>query len=90
VHPSIVSKADVGALKTPSTFAIAEDDDFDAPMLAYVNEALAGGKIACETHTYPGTCHGFASRGDLRIDSVREGCEGALAQTIRWFTAHLA
>jgi acetyl esterase/lipase len=84
----MVSKADVSALKTPSTFAVAEVDTFDAPMLAYAKSTMDG-KIACETHTYPGTCHGFASRGDLRIDSVREGCEGALAQTIRWFTTHL-
>jgi carboxymethylenebutenolidase len=86
VHPSMVSKADVAALKNPSTFAVAESDQFDAPMLAYVRETLPGAEVV----SYPGTCHGFAARGDLRIDSVREGCEGALVQVVNWFRTHLA
>jgi hypothetical protein len=38
---------------------------------------------------YPGTTHGFAARGNLSIDIVKEGFEGAFAQTASWIRKNL-
>jgi dienelactone hydrolase len=89
-HPSLITKADIDALKTPSTFALSElDHAFDESMTEYVQKTLKD-KIPMEVVTYPGTVHGFASRGDLSVESVRKGSEGAMVQAVNWFKKYLA
>jgi carboxymethylenebutenolidase len=88
-HPSLLKKADLDALSAPASFALAESDDaFDDPLVAHAKTALDG-RVANELVVYPGTCHGFAARGDLNIESVRKGAEGAHTQAANWFRKYL-
>jgi carboxymethylenebutenolidase len=88
-HPSLMKKADLDKLSAPASFALAESDGaFDSSLIAHAKTAL-NGRIANELVVYPGTCHGFACRGDLNIESVRQGVEGAHAQAVDWFRMYL-
>jgi carboxymethylenebutenolidase len=85
----MLAKKDLVALSSPSAFALAESDAaFPENMVAAAKGALDG-RIPHELIVYPGTCHGFAARGDLSIESVRKGAEGAHAQAVAWFRKYL-
>jgi hypothetical protein len=88
-HPSLMKKADLDKLSAPASFALAESDGaFDGSFIAHAKTAL-NGSVANELVVYPVTCHGFAARGDLNIESVRQGVEGAHAQAVDWFRKYL-
>jgi dienelactone hydrolase len=90
-HPSMISKADLTNLKTPISFALAEaDDQFSPPMAEYTQVTLKEKNLPFELEVYEGTCHGFASRGDLTIEKVKKGCEGSIVQAVNWYKKYLA
>jgi carboxymethylenebutenolidase len=90
VHPSMLKESDIDALKTPTTFALAElDDAFPDSLHKFSEKKLAEKKVVSEFVVYEDTTHGFASRGDLELEATRKGQEGATQQIAQWFSKHL-
>lgn len=86
----MLEKADISSLVTPTAFALAElDEAFSDAMRIFAGADLEKRKIAHEITTYEGTAHGFAARGNLKIELVRKGWEGALVQASEWFKRYL-
>jgi carboxymethylenebutenolidase len=89
-HPSRLKKEDIASLKGPTSFALGEvDHAFSEDMITFSKKKLDELKVANEFVVYEGTTHGFAARGNLDIEVIRKGYEGALAQTAAWFTKYL-
>jgi dienelactone hydrolase len=80
----MIYKPDLDNLKTPTRFLLAElDNSFKPDMVEYAKETLAKKGVPAEFTTYPGTCHGYAARGNLAIESVRKGFEGRLIESVQ-------
>jgi dienelactone hydrolase len=89
-HPSMLNKSDLNGLKTPTRFLLAEvDDQFTDDLLAYAKSATQKSGIPAEFTVYPGTCHGFAARGNLGIESVKNGFDGHVIESVAWFKKYL-
>lgn len=89
-HPSLVGKSDIAGLVSPTSFALAEvDDNFNDKMQAYVRATLAERKVDNELRVHEGTAHGFASRGNMEIETIKKGYQAALTQAAEWFEKYL-
>ncbi|KIK69561.1 hypothetical protein GYMLUDRAFT_33934 [Collybiopsis luxurians FD-317 M1] len=94
-HPGSVSEQEVAAMKVPSSWACAEEDFTFKPKLRQKSEAIFAARkskdnfIDYEFKDYKGTTHGFAARPNLSYPEVKAGYEGALEQTVQWFTRTL-
>jgi carboxymethylenebutenolidase len=98
-HPSMLNMDDIKGIKTPISFACAENDSQfgdkmreDAKQVLSAKEKGSGeGAKAFEAEfvLYSNTVHGFAARPNLEIEDVRKGFEGALAQTCRFLSKYL-
>jgi carboxymethylenebutenolidase len=98
-HPSMLNMDYIKGIKTPISFACAENDSQfgdkmreDAKQVLSAKEKGSGeGAKAFEAEfvLYSNTVHGFAARPNLEIEDVRKGFEGALAQTCRFLSKYL-
>jgi dienelactone hydrolase len=89
-HPGLVTKNDLDKLKTPTCFLLAEvDSSFKPDIVQYAQQAVQKTGIPAKFTTYPGTCHGFASRGNLKIGDVKKGFEGHLIESVEWFKRYM-
>lgn len=91
-HPSMITKADVAAIKNPILFNCAEEDPIFSQQYAKEVEkqwAEAGDKPAHQFIFYPNTVHGFAARPNLADKQVKEAFEKAFASGVDFWKAHL-
>jgi dienelactone hydrolase len=92
-HTSNTSTAQNGAISVPSLFICAEHDHvFPAAARRAGEAALAARPAGAPPATftvYPGTTHGFASRGDEVNATERAALDAAFAQTAAFLKEHL-
>lgn len=91
-HPSMISKADIAAIKNPILFNCAEEDPiFSADYAKEVEKDWAekGDKPQHKFVFYPNTVHGFAARPNLAVKEVKEAFEGAFNGGVEFWKAHL-
>ncbi|KAG8930106.1 hypothetical protein FRC01_003251 [Tulasnella sp. 417] len=87
-HPGPTSREEVGRIRTPTSWACAEEDMWLSVANRDQYEAILRAKSetqAFEIHVYPGTTHGFSVRPNLDIPQLKQAYEGALQQTTKWF-----
>ncbi|EKM49648.1 uncharacterized protein PHACADRAFT_265215 [Phanerochaete carnosa HHB-10118-sp] len=91
LHPGAVTAEQMKAIKTPASWACAEDDMTFTKSLRDQAEAIFAARkdkpdyIDYEFKDYKGTCHGFAARPNLAIPEIVEAYNGALEQVAVWF-----
>jgi dienelactone hydrolase len=89
-HPSLLALADIDSLRSPAAFALAElDDAFPEKTRTLSEKKLSEKKLDHEFVVYDGTTHGFAMRGNLDVEVIRKGQQGAIDQTAQWFIKYL-
>ena len=93
-HPSFVSvPGDIDAIACPAQFILAEKDDVFPPSAVAATKEILGKKsasIASEFHSWPGTVHGFAVRGNEQDPVVAKARGEALERTAAFFAKQLA
>eukprot|EP00197_Chlamydomonas_leiostraca_P002407 CAMPEP_0202859258 /NCGR_PEP_ID=MMETSP1391-20130828/1452_1 /ASSEMBLY_ACC=CAM_ASM_000867 /TAXON_ID=1034604 /ORGANISM="Chlamydomonas leiostraca, Strain SAG 11-49" /LENGTH=404 /DNA_ID=CAMNT_0049538279 /DNA_START=42 /DNA_END=1256 /DNA_ORIENTATION=+ len=94
-HTTVKVPGSLEQLKVPGLFIAADQDAaFPDAEIARARTLLDGlhwqqGVGPFSIVHYPGTFHGFATRGDPRDPLIRAAKEDALTRQLAWFTAHL-
>jgi len=83
-HPSFVETADVESISTPTLWLCATHDGiFTKEKRAQAQDILdTKTQYPAKFVTYPGTEHGFAVRGDSKVNHVRIAAEDAAQQVV--------
>ncbi len=82
------SAADAAKIKAPLMLQYAETDDFINPKKADFEAALKAAGVTFESHTYPGTLHGFHNDSTPRY--VEAAAKLAWERSLGWFKKYLA
>lgn len=95
-HPSFTAvPGDIDALAVPTVFVLAESDDVFTASDAAKTRAILARKaeatppLPSEVHSYPGTRHGFAVKGDETDPVVGAARAAAVDATAAFFARHL-
>ncbi|GJJ08491.1 hypothetical protein Clacol_002709 [Clathrus columnatus] len=93
-HPGPTGKKDIQAMKIPTSWICAEEDNTFPPSLRQEAESIFRrkheiDKLEYEFKDYKGTVHGFAARPNLSIPVVKDAFEAAFEQTVSWFNKTL-
>jgi len=88
VHPSNPTDDHIRAIKAPTAWACAEDDESIKPPRLEEIKALyesTKAKDTFEFKTYKGTAHGFGARPNFAYPDVKEAFQKAFIQAVDWF-----
>lgn len=91
-HPSMITRADIAAIKNPILFNCAEEDPIFSESYAKEVEKQwkeAGDKPVHRFEYYPNTVHGFAARPNLGDKQVKEAFEKAFNESVAFWKANL-
>ncbi|KAF2256183.1 alpha/beta-hydrolase [Trematosphaeria pertusa] len=90
VHPSLVEKSELDALKVPTQILAPETDPAFSPELKeYSNKVIPTLGISYEYVYFPKLKHGFAARGDETDQVQRDGLERAKRSAVNFFKEFL-
>jgi len=91
-HPSLLTLADLQAVKDagrPVLWNLAENDEYFTPEMQDIADGVFGGDTRFERRVWAGTGHGFATRGNAKVDSIRRAKEGAFGASVEWLRRHM-
>lgn len=89
-HPSFVEEEELAAIGGPLSIAAAETDSiFPAEKVFKSWEILAKTGHPYQINIFSGVEHGFAVRGDQKVQVQRFAKEQAFTQAVTWFDEHL-
>jgi dienelactone hydrolase len=91
-HPSLLAPADLEAVKQagrPVLFNLAENDEYFTPEMRGVADRVFGQDGRFGRQVWEGTSHGFATRGNVKVDAIRAAKEGAFEASVEWIRKHL-
>lgn len=88
-HPTLVSKSDMAAIRSPVSLACVEDDPVfpDDVREAGVQSLKANG-VEHEVKVYEGVPHGFAVVGEYQDERVEGKQKEAFQQILAWLQNH--
>ncbi|KAF8578489.1 dienelactone hydrolase endo-1,3,1,4-beta-D-glucanase [Ramaria rubella] len=90
-HPGPTTKAQVEAMKIPTSWICAEEDRAFGPKRRAETEAIfkrkqeANSSLKYEFRDYKGTVHGFGCRPNLNNPDIKKAFESAFEQAVTWF-----
>jgi len=89
-HPSYITDEELAAISGPLSIAAAYSDPIFPPDKRHKSEEILvkTGK-PFQINVYTGVGHGFAVRGDPKVQSERYGREQAFLQAVAWFDEYL-
>lgn len=89
-HPTMATKEDLEAVKSPVYIAAVENDPMcsDEEVLTPGRRALEKNKVEHEVEIYPGVPHGFAVFGDYDDPKIKQSQEQAFGQMLGWIQGH--
>ncbi|CAM1506155.1 Fc.00g057960.m01.CDS01 [Cosmosporella sp. VM-42] len=89
-HPSFIESDELAAISGPLSIAAAETDDiFPTEKRHESEEILRKTGQAYQINLFSGVAHGFAVRGDPKLEGERFAKEQAFSQAVAWFERHL-
>ena len=85
-HPSWVTKEEIDALGVPIQIQAPETDPMFRPDLKeYANQVIPTLGVPYEYLYFPGTAHGFATRGDTMDVLSKQAMERSMSAAVYWF-----
>jgi len=89
-HPSFVEAQELRDMKGPLAIAAAETDSIFPTEKRHETEAiLKEMKLPYQINLYSGVEHGFAVRGDPKVQEQKYAKESAFLQALQWFEEYL-
>ena len=91
-HPSLLTPADLDAVKQagrPVLFNLAEHDEYFTLGMREFADGVFGDDDRFQRRVWEGTSHGFATRGNVKVDTIRAAKEGAFEASAEWIKRNL-
>jgi len=89
-HPSRLSEEELNAIQKPGLFCCAEiDQTFTQDVRKQAEEILNKKGVPNKFVDYKGMIHGFAIRGDSKVENIASSAKDALQQSVSFFKQYL-
>ncbi|KAJ4375193.1 hypothetical protein N0V83_002277 [Neocucurbitaria cava] len=89
-HPTMLTKEDLVAVKSPVYFAAVENDPMlsEEDVLTPGRRAMETNKVEHEIQVFSGVPHGFAVYGDYEDSKIKQSQAQAFGQMLGWIQSH--